>query len=701
MKAAKPIAILQDEAKNQNDMKKCDLHIHTISTVSDSTFTFSLEVLKDYVLRMGIDVIAITNHNVFNMADYIAIRGALEPIVVLPGIEVDLEGGHILVISNSDDAELYDFTGKCSMVSSINDTSTSTMSLADFRNIFTDLNKYLLIPHYDKTPPLPKPAIEAMKDYILAGEVTSVKKFIYMQKSVNERLTPVLFSDSRFKEGMTVSQYPTRQTFLDINDVTVNAIKTCLRDKSNATLTEQDGNKLFTIFSNGQRLSTGLNIMYGRRSTGKTWTLDHIAEIFGDGAKYIRQFELQNYGRPYSSEQFENEQKVRLESEVSAFLRPFKNVVDDIILLPDARTDDSEVENYLSVLIKRSNQENVNDVYSNSKLYDEIDYPVGTTSKLRSLIDAVILLIENAQYRDIIDAHLEIGSLKALLKDLIDKLRSKEAFIRNKSLTNGILHDVKNGLQIQAALPVVPDIDLYGMAIRSIKRKKFLRIVNDLKREKIIYSESMLHFKVSVHTKTFTNATEVKEGLSISASLVPSFRKYNEPLDYLRSLIDLGIDSSKLHRMFVGVKYAIINEGGHNVSGGEKSEFTFLQKIKDARTKDILLIDEPESSFDNVFLKRDINRFIKEMANEMPVVVSTHNNTIGGSIKPDYILYTNKEHEDDGTEKFVLYSGHPTDKKLRSVEGKEIDNYQITISSLEAGEDAYNERNSIYEALKD
>lgn len=701
MKAAKPIAILQDEAKNQNDMKKCDLHIHTTSTVSDSTFTFSLEVLKDYVLRMGIDVIAITNHNVFNMADYIAIRGALEPIVVLPGIEVDLEGGHILVISNSDDAELYDFTGKCSMVSSINDTSTSTMSLADFRNIFTDLNKYLLIPHYDKTPSLPKPAIEAMKDYILAGEVTSVKKFIYMQKSVNERLTPVLFSDSRFKEGMTVSQYPTRQTFLDINDVTVNAIKTCLRDKSNATLTEQDGNKLFTIFSNGQRLSTGLNIMYGRRSTGKTWTLDHIAEIFGDGAKYIRQFELQNYGRPYSSEQFENEQKVRLESEVSAFLRPFKNVVDDIILLPDARTDDSEVENYLSVLIKRSNQENVNDVYSNSKLYDEIDYPVGTTSKLRSLIDAVILLIENAQYRDIIDAHLEIGSLKALLKDLIDKLRSKEAFIRNKSLTNGILHDVKNGLQIQAALPVVPDIDLYGMAIRSIKRKKFHRIVNDLKREKIIYSESMLHFKVSVHTKTFTNATEVKEGLSISASLVPSFRKYNEPLDYLRSLIDLGIDSSKLHRMFVGVKYAIINEGGHNVSGGEKSEFTFLQKIKDARTKDILLIDEPESSFDNVFLKRDINRFIKEMANEMPVVVSTHNNTIGGSIKPDYILYTNKEHEDDGTEKFVLYSGHPTDKKLRSVEGKEIDNYQITISSLEAGEDAYNERNSIYEALKD
>lgn len=75
MKAAKPSAILQDEAKKQNNMKKCDLHIHTISTVSDSAFTFSLEVLKDYVHKMGIDVIAITNHNVFNIADYFAIRG--------------------------------------------------------------------------------------------------------------------------------------------------------------------------------------------------------------------------------------------------------------------------------------------------------------------------------------------------------------------------------------------------------------------------------------------------------------------------------------------------------------------------------------------------------------------------------------------------------------------------------------------------
>lgn len=58
-------------------MNKCDLHIHTIPTVSDSKFDFSIDVLEDYVNQMQLDVIAITNHNTFNTAQYIQIRDRL------------------------------------------------------------------------------------------------------------------------------------------------------------------------------------------------------------------------------------------------------------------------------------------------------------------------------------------------------------------------------------------------------------------------------------------------------------------------------------------------------------------------------------------------------------------------------------------------------------------------------------------------
>lgn len=50
-------------------MKKCDFHIHTVPTISDSAFTFSLNALKGYVEKMELDAIAITNHNVFDMSN--------------------------------------------------------------------------------------------------------------------------------------------------------------------------------------------------------------------------------------------------------------------------------------------------------------------------------------------------------------------------------------------------------------------------------------------------------------------------------------------------------------------------------------------------------------------------------------------------------------------------------------------------------
>lgn len=47
-------------------MKKIDLHLHTVSTVSDRNFTFSMERLEWYVSEGNLDAIAITNHNMFD-----------------------------------------------------------------------------------------------------------------------------------------------------------------------------------------------------------------------------------------------------------------------------------------------------------------------------------------------------------------------------------------------------------------------------------------------------------------------------------------------------------------------------------------------------------------------------------------------------------------------------------------------------------
>jgi DNA transposition AAA+ family ATPase len=60
--------------------------------------------------------------------------------------------------------------------------------------------------------------------------------------------------------------------------LTLNAIKACLQDKRKVALSETDGNRLFQIFDDGQKLSTGLNVLLGERSSGKTFALNRINE---------------------------------------------------------------------------------------------------------------------------------------------------------------------------------------------------------------------------------------------------------------------------------------------------------------------------------------------------------------------------------------------------------------------------------------
>ena len=178
-------------------------------------------------------------------------------------------------------------------------------------------------------------------------------------------------------------------------------------------------------------------------------------------------------------------------------------------------------------------------------------------------------------------------------------------------------------------------------------------------------------------------------------------KEYEDPYRYLRVLMDNeSLPQAELYRLFAKITYQILNRDGFLVSGGERSEFRLLQEIKDAQNFDILLVDEPESSFDNMFLNSEVNQIVKEISRTMPVVVVTHNSTVGASIGADYLIYASKEFEGSRV-KYSLYSGHPTDRDLISSDGRTISNFDILLNSLEAGDAAYGERRQGYEVIKD
>lgn len=98
------------------------------------------------------------------------------------------------------------------------------------------------------------------------------------------------------------------------------------------------------------------------------------------------------------------------------------------------------------------------------------------------------------------------------------------------------------------------------------------------------------------------------------------------------------------YKYFSKVEYNILNQYGFKVSGGERAEFNLLSELNDAYHYDMLLVDEPESSFDNLFLKDRVNRVLKEISTQLPVILVTHNSTVGGSIKADYIIHTKEKY---------------------------------------------------------
>ncbi|MBV8248182.1 MAG: hypothetical protein JO200_06985 [Comamonas sp.] len=160
-----------------------------------------------------------------------------------------------------------------------------------------------------------------------------------------------------------------------------------------------------------------------------------------------------------------------------------------------------------------------------------------------------------------------------------------------------------------------------------------------------------------------------------------------------------SISSSDFYKLFVKINYEILNKDGYPVSGGERSEFRLLQEIKDAQNYDILLIDEPESSFDNIFLNSEVNQLIKNISQTMPVIVVTHNSTIGASIGANYILHSAKENIDSKIV-YKIYSGYVGDKNLLSVDGSKIESHTSVLNALEAGFPAYEKRKEDYEFIK-
>ncbi len=224
---------------------------------------------------------------------------------------------------------------------------------------------------------------------------------------------------------------------------------------------------------------------------------------------------------------------------------------------------------------------------------------------------------------------------------------------------------------------------------------------------KLLYKDSVIEkkefhgFLIQAKREKFNGALDLRGYLKINSKIQDAFIDYNDPYIYLQKLkAKEEINSNDFYKYFVKINYEVLNNYGTKISGGERSEFNLLSELESSGKYELLLIDEPESSFDNLFLKNSVDELLKDISKTIPVILVTHNNTLGLSIHPDYILYTEKQIE-KGFPVYRIYSGIPSEHVLVSnIDNKKINTRDILLNCLEAGEPSYKDRSQTYEILK-
>lgn len=674
-------------------MKAVDLHIHTVKSISDSQFTFSMESLIKYVDSMKLDIVGITNHNLFDIEQFNQICDRLD-VKVLPGIEINFEGGHLLLLSENE--ELEDFSKKCKKVEERIGSPSDRIDKNELVEIFGDLEKYLLIPHNPKKPKVPIQIIKELNKYIDAVEVSSIKDFLREYK-INKDHVPVWFSDIRISNNLDIKKRG--RIYLDIDNDSLKSIKLAFSDKNKVKLTIDESNSLFPINNESFQVSTGLNVLLGARSSGKSYFLNKV-ESSNENVKYIRQFSLldkQNLDNKEFNVRLSNENSIQAENRFS----DFKNLIEEISNV-DFKKIKKNIDEYVESLLKFANEEERRDVFSKSKLYTQNLYSRKEIESLDKLINSIENLIINIEYKEIIESHLNIIDLKNLVIELSKLAKSicRENIIRQKA--NEIIEDVKPKLEVKTISNRIVDVDLKEYLSSKSKIEKFNDICELVKKKRIIELDKIGKFTLIMKTGYYKKVSEIKEHAKTNIALADIFNSsYEDGYKYLQKLSEANIPKVDYWKYYVNVKFDIINEFKLSASGGERTEYNLLNEIKSANDYDILLIDEPESSFDNIFLNTEVNNMVKDISKKMPVILATHNNTTGLSIKPDYILYAKRE-SSNGDITFKIYSGNIASKTLTCFENEDdtIETYQTLMDSLEAGKEAYKERESTYELHK-
>jgi len=679
-------------------VKKIDFHIHTIASKKDYKFDFSLEWLRDYVTEAKLDSIAITNHDLFDLDNYLEIKESLEELncVVYPGMELSLEGGHVNIVFNETEAEIL--SSFSSWIEQNKIDFKSKITTAEYIENMKKWAEGIYIFELGKSNSLNVP--EELSSVVSVGGVSNQLKFQSIFLNDNE-LTPVLFSDAHAtkkdfdRKRNDINLLKHKNTFLQIDNCSFNEIKNCISDKIKVAVNSDWLSNVIEI--GDHRVSTGLNLIVGKRGTGKTYFFNKVKKQYPIEEIYeIAQFETAK-----SEEYIEKHRKKQGLKAFENWKNKYSTQFDAIReYLNDSSGDfNRDVDNYLeSIKVYARDTANSNSS-SKYKLTKEASFEVISSASLKKYLHSLKEIITNDDFWTYLK---EPEIKKKVFIETYQELR--DTYTRNikegklKEKVNGIINAVKSISRSKNGISKVEECNFSETMLKIKTEESINTFLNEIMVEQELKSETLYSYKIVVKVSPYESAREFRENHSTSEAVKDELIAPYLEKDYIEFLKNLArksfYNSSNLAEYFMHLEVDLLDSHDTPASGGQAAGFALILRLEEAKEKSIILIDEPEASLDNAYIKDDLITAIKRLKGYSTVFVITHNSTLGTLLGPDYLIVTKKIAAND----YQVLTGEYS-SKIISNSTEDIESYDLFVEAMEAGIETYEKKGEVYESL--
>ncbi len=711
---------------------KIDFHCHTKKTKIDESESrnVSTELFKEKILLSEVKIVAITNHNLFDIEQYNELKEAVKTdCQVWPGIELDVIGksstiGHLILIANPN--ELDTFSNKMKEILEGFTPDNFSIKIDELYEKVKMLNLVYVV-HCFKKKELPLSDIEEFE------KIMDNPKRLFKEPSSLTSITVLQSNKHRVIVGTDVINWNEYEKYnfgefkFELKDFSsfikiIEKDKTFLKDLVNEELSEN-----ITVYGKSETkefpfvipIYNDVNIIFGDKGSGKSEILTSLNEYYkiekneepvyyigGDKEKWYENL-IKPKDEDYNIDNFESleERKDELKSIVNFVDTTPTKLRKYFDYFKNATKKASKIRMKSLSILKQHlyNPQKYEDKYKEYKMIANFykEYKTLNAKEILSLeeqeqLSRLLLKLTKNSYEEAINEWFK-QQAEYLFDDFAEKIPiyvSESVGEPSPPTETGFALFAKNRLKIRKdSCDILEELknntnskEIYIGDLGS-KGKVFLStsysFINSINKEKI---DAKILSKNKTDLKAFVSHLEKINSLCILGEI-------SETIVALKQIYDKGINSMT---DFISVKKEFqIDNKGYRPSKGENSILALQHELISQIGKNIFLIDEPDLSLGSTYINDVIVPLFKDLSKSQKIlVIATHDANIAVRTRPlNSILKTTDNNC------YKTYVGNMFIDSLHNIEDEDekLSWKEQSIKYLEGGEAAFAERGDLYE----